>query len=211
MGTGRLEAFSDGVIAIAITLLVLEIKVPSPEADGGLAHALAEQWPSYAAYAVSFLTIGVIWINHHAMLRRLRAADHALLVLNLVLLLFVALLPWTTALLAEYLREDRGQHLAAAIYAGSFLAMSVAFYAMNRYVLFADENLLHERLPRAQRSLIDRRNFIGLIPYAVAVAAAALSSYLTLAICAAVAIFYALPSTTSDPVDADAVDRSVAS
>ena len=110
------------MIAIAITLLVLELGVPKPEAPGTLAHKLAEQWPSYAAYVVSFLTIGVIWINHHAMLRRVQTVDHPVLVFNLVLLLLIGVLPWSTALLAEYLREDQGQHLAAGIYAGSLLA-----------------------------------------------------------------------------------------
>jgi uncharacterized membrane protein len=194
----RLEAFSDGVIAIAITLLVLEIRVPPPGAEGTLAHKLGEQWPSYAAYVVSFLTIGVIWINHHAMLRRLKAVDHAVLFRNLLLLLCIGILPWSTALMADYLREGQGQHLAAALYAGSFLAMAVAFYAMQRHVLFAKAHLLDERLGPEERRLVERRNRAGLVPYAVAIAAAALSSYLTLAICAAIAVFYALPSTTSD-------------
>ena len=99
-----------------------------------LAHKLAEQWPSYAAYVVSFLTIGVIWINHHAMLRRVQTVDHSVLILNLLLLMLIAVLPWTTALLAEYLREDDGQHLAAAIYGGSLLAMALSFFAMQRHL-----------------------------------------------------------------------------
>src|SRR5436305_13773041 len=86
MDKARLEAFSDGVIAIAATLLVLNIDVPDP-AHGELARELGRQWPSYAAYAVSFITIGIIWINHHAMLSRLAAVDHSVLLLNLVLLL----------------------------------------------------------------------------------------------------------------------------
>ena len=74
---------------------------------------------------MSFVTIGVIWINHHAMLRRVQTVDHSVLVCNLLLLMLIAVLPWTTALLAEYLREDDGQHLAAAIYGGSLLAMAL--------------------------------------------------------------------------------------
>jgi uncharacterized membrane protein len=91
----RVEAFSDGVIAVAITLLALDLRVPDPAAHGGLAHALAAQWPNYAAYLVTFLTIGIIWINHHAMLRRLVSVDHTILVLNLLLLLTVVILPFT--------------------------------------------------------------------------------------------------------------------
>jgi uncharacterized membrane protein len=199
MSTSRLEAFSDGVIAIAITLLVLEIHVPAPGAPGTLATKLGHEWPSYAAYVVSFLTIGVIWINHHAMVRRLRSVDHMTLVLNVVLLLWIAALPYSTALLASYLRESEGEHLAAGLYAASFLAMSISFYAIQRHILFTNSRLLHESLSHADRVAIQRRNRAGLIPYAVATAAAAISSYLTLGICALIAVFYALPSTTADP------------
>jgi len=197
MSKGRVEAFSDGVIAIAITLLVLYIKVPSPSGVGTLAHKLAAQWPSYASYATSFLTIGVIWVNHHAMLLRLRAVDHSIMFLNLLLLLFIGLLPWSTALMAEYLRASAGEGLAAGVYAASLLAMSSAFFMMQRHILFSRQHLLHETLDDAQRASIHRRNRAGLLPYAVATAAAALSPYLTLAICAAIAIFYALPARTA--------------
>ncbi|HEX3511283.1 MAG TPA: TMEM175 family protein [Solirubrobacteraceae bacterium] len=190
--TSRLEAFSDGVLAIAITLLVLDIAVPGA-GHGALSDKLGRQWPSYAAYAVSFLTIGIIWINHHAMVARLAAVDHSVLMLNLLLLLTVGLLPWTTALIAHYLRQGSGQHLAAAIYAGSFLMMSIAFYAMQRHILRNHRHLLHERLDDGELRAIDRRNRFGLIPYAVAAALAPLSAYLTLAICALIAAYYAIP------------------
>jgi uncharacterized membrane protein len=189
----RLEAFSDGVFAIAITLLVLEIHVPDPESTASLADALAEQWPSYAAYVVSFLTIGIIWINHHAMIRRLRAIDHTIMVWNLLLLLSVGVLPFTTALLAAYLREGQGSELAAAVYGGSLLAMSLIFAATNRHILYAKEVLLSEDVDAAQRRTILARGVAGLLPYLVATALAPVSSYLTLGICAAVAVFYALP------------------
>jgi uncharacterized membrane protein len=127
MSKGRVEAFSDGVIAVAITLLSLDLHVPSTSADGSLAHRLGMQWPSYVAYIVSFLTIGIIWINHHAMLRRIVGVDHAILVLNLLLLMTICVLPFSTSLMATYLREPHGENLAAAVWAGSFLLMSVAF------------------------------------------------------------------------------------
>jgi uncharacterized membrane protein len=205
MEKGRLEAFSDGVIAIAITLLVLEIKVPVP-ADGGadLAEQLAHQWPSYAAYVVSFLTIGVIWINHHATIRRIQTADHTLLVLNLLLLLVVGVLPWTTALLAEYLREPHGDNLTAIIYGGSFLLVTVIFYLLQRHILFGRNRLLHDRIDDTARRRIDRRNRLGLAPYAVATAAGAWSAYLTLALCALIAVYYALPSTAYEAPTNDA-------
>jgi uncharacterized membrane protein len=118
VSTNRLESFSDGVLAVAITLLVLNIQVPSPSAHTHLGAELARQWPQYAAYATSFLTIGIIWKNHHVMISRLREADHNILMLNLILLLTVGVIPFATALLATYLRLGHGQNLAAAVYGG---------------------------------------------------------------------------------------------
>ena len=171
--------------------------MPKPEAPGTLAHKLWEQWPSYAAYVVSFVTIGVIWINHHAMLRRVQTVDHSVLIRNLLLLMLIAVLPWTTALLAEYLREDDGQHLAAAIYGGSLLAMALSFFAMQRYLLVVRPELA-KTLGPAERAAIMRRNMVGLVPYLIATAVAPISSYLVLAICGAVGLYYALPVTTTD-------------
>lgn len=195
MERGRVEAFSDGVIAIAITLLVLDIKVPPPRAGIFLANQIARQWPSYAAYVVSFLTIGVIWMNHHATFRRLRAVDHTLLLLNLLLLMMIGVLPWSTSLLADYLVEPQGSQLAAVIYGGSFLVLTAVFYSMQRHILFGRRQLLHERVDDAAKRLIDRRGRLGLLPYLVATLAGLLSAYLTLGICALIAIYYALPTT----------------
>jgi uncharacterized membrane protein len=198
MTKSRLEAFSDGVIAVAITLLALDLHVPSPGGPHTLAHELAQQWPNYAAYVVSFVTIGIIWINHHAMLQRLASVDHSILLLNLLLLLTIVVLPFSTALMAAYLRESHGEQLAAAVWSGSFLVMGVMFFVMQRHLLIAKAHLLRGDLTSDQRNWVLRRNAAGLVPYAIATPAAILSPYLTLAICAAVAIFYALPGTTSD-------------
>jgi uncharacterized membrane protein len=198
MSPTRLEAFSDGVLAIAITLLVLYIRVPPPRSGVSLAHQLGAQWPSYVAYVTSFLTIGIIWINHHAMIRRLGQVDHEILTLNLLLLLTIAVLPFTTALMAEYVKQAHGQHLAAAIYSGSFLLMSVVFAATNRHILFAKAHLHRVALSESERRSILARGVAGLLPYTIATALAAVSAYATLAICGAVAIFYALPFTTAD-------------
>ncbi len=192
MSTNRLEAFSDGVIAVAITLLVLNIKVPAPPVSS-LAHELGHEWPAYGAYAVSFITIGIIWINHHVMIGRLARTDHSILILNLVLLLTIALLPFATDLLAEYLNRGRGEHLAAAIYAGAFLTMSIAFFALNAFILVRKAHMLRVHLPLEARRRILARGSTGLLPYALATAVAPLSQYATLAICAAIAAFYALP------------------
>jgi uncharacterized membrane protein len=124
-----------------------------------------------------------------------QSVDHWTLVLNLVLLLLLGVLPWSTALMAEYLREGAGQHLAAAIYAGSFLAMAVAFYGMQRHLMLRPRLLLPTIGPE-ERAEVRRRNRAGLLPYLVATAAAPVSSYLVLGICAAVGVYYALPAVT---------------
>jgi len=195
MSKGRLEAFSDGVLAVAITLLVLDLHVPDP-GSGKLGHQLAHMWPSYTAYAISFLTIGIIWINHHATIARLREVDHAILVLNLLLLMSICVLPFATSLFATYLREAHGQHLAAAVYGGALLVMGVVFVVLNRHILIAKSHLLQPELSEERRRELLMRNIGGILPYVLATAFAFVSPYLTLGITAAVAVFYALPATT---------------
>jgi uncharacterized membrane protein len=189
----RLESFSDGVIAVAITLLVLGIAVPAPHAHNNLAHELLRQWPVYAAYVISFVTIGIIWINHHAMVSRLDRADHAILFLNLLLLLCIGAVPFATSLMATYLKDAQGQNLAAGVYAATFLVLTVVFFALNWHILFRKVHMLGVELDHAERRKIVSRGFTGIVPYAVATCVAPLSPYATLAICAAIALFYALP------------------
>jgi uncharacterized membrane protein len=193
MGTNRLESFSDGVIAVAITLLVLGITVPEPGSGHSLGHELAGKWPEYAAYVTSFMTIGIIWINHHAMISRLRQADHAILILNLLLLMSIGILPFATELMATYLREPHGQTLAAVIYSGSLLLMSVLFSLLNHHILIIKPQMLYEPLSLGRRRQILGRAVSGLVPYAVAIPLALISPYVTLIICAAVALFYTRP------------------
>lgn len=204
MSTNRLEAFSDGVLAVAITLLVLDIHVPDPGFHGhSLGRNLLNAWPNYAAYVTSFVTIGIIWVNHHAMIGRLRRADHAILVLNLFLLLSIAILPFATSLMARYLRESHGQHLAAAVYSGAFLLMSAIFSVMQRHILFRKPHLLVDGLDEERRRTILFRSTVGVIPYAIATALAAVSAYVTLVICAALAAFYALPIASGSDSGSD--------
>ena len=200
MNTARLEAFSDGVIAVAITLLVLDLKVFEPQAGRGrhpsLAYELGKQWPHYAAYAVSFLTIGIIWINHHSMISRLARGDHTILVLNLFLLLSICVIPFATALMADYVNAGTGEdrHVAAAVYAGSFLVMAVAFSALNRRILLGRPELLADpSLDEAERRRIFSRATTGLVPYLVALGLSPISPEATLSICGALVVFYALP------------------
>jgi uncharacterized membrane protein len=206
VSTNRTEAFSDGVFAIAATLLVLELKIPHAEA-GGLLGALLERWPSYATYAVSFLTIGIIWVNHHAILDRVKTVDRPLLFINLVFLMVVAAIPFPTALLADYLREGHDERLAAAIYGGTMWMMGLAICAVWAYVIRG--GLLHQEVDRnlAQRSL--RIFALGIPAYPLGIAASVLSAKLGLAVYALIALFYmfdVLPSL-QEGADEEQVDQ----
>jgi uncharacterized membrane protein len=188
VSTSRIEAFSDGVFAIAATLLVLELKVPHVE-PGELGGTLLGNWPSYATYVVSFLVIGIIWVNHHAVLERIRKVDRPLLFLNLVFLMAVAVIPFPTALLAEYLKAGHDEHLAAAVYGGSMTLMGVTFGSIWAYAVLGGD-LLHEGIDpaRARRSLWI---FAAGNPlYVLAIGASLLSAKLALAIYALLALFY---------------------
>jgi uncharacterized membrane protein len=194
VSTNRLESFSDGVLAVAITLLILDVTVPHTD---HLGHALGHQWPHYAAYVVSFVTIGIIWINHHVMIGRLRETDHSILTLNLFLLMTIVALPFGTSVLAEYLNQSSGQHVAAAVYGGVLLAMAFGFAAVQGQIMLRRPHLLKVELPRATRHRIFRRTVVGVVPYIVAAGLAAVSAYLTLAISGVLALYYALPIAVS--------------
>jgi TMEM175 potassium channel family protein len=130
MDKGRAEAFSDGVLAVAITLLVLDLHV-EPAEDASLLQQLRQTWPSYAAYLVSFFVIGVIWVNHHALFSLIGRVDRVLLFENLVLLMFVTTLPFTTSTLAAYVREDASNaRWAVLLYGISNSGMAFAFTVM---------------------------------------------------------------------------------
>jgi uncharacterized membrane protein len=130
--TGRLEAFSDGVFSIAITLLVLEISVPDGAGDD-LLGAVVDQWPSYLAYLVSFATIGVTWLRHTAITHYLHGTDMVLIRLNLLLLLLVAFLPFPTRLVAEHIRDREAERVAATILGINLLLVTVVVSTMWRY------------------------------------------------------------------------------
>jgi uncharacterized membrane protein len=131
--TARLEAFSDGVFAIAITLLVLELSVPADQFDD-LLEGILEQWPSYLAYLTSFLTIGGVWLVHHGILRRMRYADAWFVRVNLLLLLVVSFLPFPTKLVAEAIDSASAERVAVLFYGATLLAISAIVSAMGRYV-----------------------------------------------------------------------------
>ena len=127
--TGRTEAFSDGVFAIAITLLVLDIRVPADGFDN-LWRAIIDQWPAYLGYVTSFLTIGGIWLAHHGIFRRLRYANNRVMQINLLLLMAVSFLPYPTRLVAEAITSDSAERAAVIFYGLNLLAISTLFSAL---------------------------------------------------------------------------------
>jgi uncharacterized membrane protein len=200
MSGGRLEAFSDGVFAIAITLLVLDLAVPSREEsrDGGLAAALGRQWPSYFAYLVSFLIIGIIWVNHHTMFDKVRRVDRPVLFANLALLLVVSAIPFPTRLLAEYLTAGGDAHVAAAVYSATMFVMGL-FFTLLWLTITRDARLLHEHLdPVVSRAAL-RRFALGNIFYLATIGLAFVSAIATLAVHAALGIYYCFDQLPTDP------------
>lgn len=192
--TTRLEAFSDGVIAIAITLLVLEVRVPhvNEESGGSLWSALGDLWPSYVGYALSFLIIGIMWANHHAIFKHVARTNHYLTLLNLLLLFMIGFIPFPTALLAEYLTHE-GERTATIVYAGWMLASAVVYYLLWRYVRHA--GLIDPETDQAAVATITRRFNLGPPGYLVAFIATVIWPPAGLAILALLGLLYVLPES----------------
>ncbi len=188
--TARVEAFSDGVFAIAITLLVLDIKVPRVES--GLLSALAKQWPNYLSFVASFLFILVMWINHHRLFTAIRRIDNNLLLFNGLLLLGVTLVPFPTALVAEYIRHDE-RLTAVMVYNGWFLVIAVFFNLLWRYAAHKNR-LFNAKTDPALVAFISRQYAAGPVMYLVALLLAFLSPWLSLGLNVAMAVFFALPN-----------------
>jgi len=190
--TNRLEAFSDGVTAIAITLLVLEIKVPPGESLGlGLLHL----WPSYLAYTTSFVVIGAIWLNHHAMFDMIVRADHGLLLLNTLHLMFIAFLPFPTAVLAEALHASSGQNVATAFYAGTLTVIGLLVTAMWWHAA-AHSELLSDEISEEEVKAIGKRFLVGPTGYGFATVLAFVSPWLSIALFVALNVYFLWPHHT---------------
>jgi uncharacterized membrane protein len=188
--TGRIEAFSDGVFAIAITLLALEIKVPQVHGEESLLSALGAQWPSYVAYVVSFLVLGIMWANHHTLFSYIARVDRLLMFLNLILLLILAALPWPTALVAEYLNEGgSASHIAAAVYSGFMVAQALAFQAFWWHATRTGR-LLDPRFDHALAKKTRLRFALGSIAYPITFGLAFVSAPLTIVVHGLLAIYY---------------------
>ncbi len=188
----RLEAFSDGILAVAITLLAFNLSIAP--GGGHLSTQLANRWPALAAYFVSFLTIGTIWVNHHALFKNLRTVDRTLLFLNLLLMLFVVLIPFATSVMADYLRTDGADaHLAAALYGAVLEAMSLSFAAISGWSIHRGH--LRRPLSEPEAKVARRRAIIGVFAYLVAAATAFLSAPLALVLYGVIGGYYVFEQT----------------
>ena len=189
MDRGRRESFSDGVFAVAITLLALDLTVAGP-GHGPLRDLLGHHWPSFVAYLISFFTIGIIWVNHHTLIANIAVVNRTLLFLNLLLLLVIVAIPFATATMASYLTAGgQNAHVAAALYAGTFELMSLSFVGLLEWALHEDERM-HQPVPAAARTAVRTRFYIGQLPYLVAFGVAFVSAPAAVIITALVAIYY---------------------
>jgi uncharacterized membrane protein len=187
--TARLETFSDGVFAIAITLLVLELQVPELQDGERLWPALLAQWPQFSAYLTSFAILGIMWVNHHSMFRQVDRTDRGLIFLNLGLLLWAALLPFPTELFAEYLRDESANaQVAAAVYSANLTAAAIMFSLMWWHVL--RKHLIVHNLNRAQQRRSVLRFSAGAVIYAATIGLSFVSPRLTLLVQFLLAIYY---------------------
>ena len=189
--TARIEAFSDGVFAIAITLLILEVKVPREVEPGGLYHALLEGWPSWVGYLSSFATIGIMWMNHHRLFTLIRKADDRLLLYNGLLLLAVSIVPFPTALLAEYARTPDAR-VAATVYSVHGLIIAIAFTLLWRHAA-GGRRLLGSSISARTADDIWRQYRFGPLFYLISIGLAQVSAMASIGFCLLLALFFAMP------------------
>ena len=202
MSKGRVEAFSDGVFAVAITLLIFNIQVDKPT-PGELFNALLAAWPKYAAYVASFLTIGVMLMNHHGLFTRIARLNRPLLFLNLLLLMAIVFLPFPTAQLGANILVPQDAPTAASFYAASAVLIAVFFSAFWAY-LFTHPDLLSPDVDREAAIRAWPRFSIGLIAYLICVPLGQVSPIGVIVVCAATAVYYAferLPDIARRPAD----------
>ena len=190
-GTARLEAFSDGVFAIAITLLALNLQIPHVESNSekwALANELLLQRPSYVAFITSFFTVLIMWMNHHAVFKFVHKVNAQILFANGILLLITTAVPFVTGLFSEYLNHHEAS-TACAVYTGSFVLISVSYVHLWRVVI-KDRTLLKKEISEATIEKITKNYSLGIPLYLAAFAASFVSIYLAIGICTALWIFW---------------------
>jgi uncharacterized membrane protein len=190
--TSRVEAFSDGVFAIAITLLILAVGFEQALATGGLGEQLLDLWPAYVAYAVSFLTIGIMWVNHHNVFRQFARVDRPLLLLNVLLLMLIAFVPFPTRVVADHALSADDRQAAALLYGTTLTITAILFFSV---WIYGSRHVLRPDADRREVSGITRSYLPGAPTYAIATLVAFVSSIASLVMFAAIAVFYALSSS----------------
>lgn len=191
--TVRIEAFSDGVFAIAITLLVLGIKVPTPHelgAGGSLGSTLIKQWPHYLAFVTSFVTILAKWVNHHRIFSFIQRTDHPFLYWNGLLLLFITFMPFPTTLLAEYLLHPEAK-VAGAVFAGTYVASAFAFKGLWHHAS-KNKRLLARNVDNREIRQITRQYRFGPLLYLAAFALSFVSVGVSVGLCLSLAVFFGI-------------------
>lgn len=194
MSTARLETFADGVFAIAATLLILNVDSQVRDGTPDLGHRLVEIWPSYIAYAVSFVTIGIIWSNHHTVMGQLGRVNRTFLMLNVFLLLCVAFVPFPTRLVAENLRDRSQLEPAALAYGATMTVMSVCYLTLWLYAISGRRLLRDDSDPRTV-SGITKSYLPGFPTYLTATLVALVSPLASVALFGAIALFYVIDSS----------------
>jgi uncharacterized membrane protein len=192
METGRVEAFSDGVFAIAITLLILAVGIEQSLASGDLRHTLLHLWPAYIAYIVSFLTIGIMWVNHHQIFRHFERVDRPLLLLNILLLMCISFTPFPTRVVADNAQDAGNRQAAAVLYGGTMTLTAICFFAV---WIYGSRRLLRPGADMREVNGITRTYLPGAPTYALATALAFVNSALSLILFGAIALFYAISSS----------------
>jgi uncharacterized membrane protein len=195
--TFRLEAFADAVFAIAITLLVIEIRLPPHEEVlrlGGVGAALAHLWPSYVGYVISFVVIGIMWANHHNLMKLVGRVDHGFITLTLLLLLCIAFLPFPTAVMAEHLADPDAHERAVAVafYCGCFTVTAV-FYFLMWWHAARGRRLIADHVPDSAVQAVTRAYAPGSLLYLSATLLAFVHVALSLGIVVGLAALYMLP------------------
>ncbi len=185
--TTRLETFSDGIFAIAATLLILEVGVHSV-AGARLGHELWHIWPSYLAFVTSFVVIGIVWINHHHTVSLIARVDRTFLFINNMLLLTIAFLPFPTKLVAQYLNKD-GERSAALLYTGTLVVMSVLHQVWWRYARNG-RRLIADAVPDSELRAVDHAYAPGVLMYGIVFVVAFFSPLASVALTLAIAAFY---------------------
>jgi uncharacterized membrane protein len=204
--TGRVEAFSDGVFAIAVTLLILSVGIDRAP-HGDLGTYLVDLWPAYAAYAVSFLTIGIMWVNHHLLFDNFATVDRPMLLLNILLLMLIAFVPFPTHVVAEFARSEVDRRNAALLYGINLTTTAIVFFALWMY---GSRRLLRANADPRVVSGITRSYLPGAPLYATATLLAFVNATASLIMFGAIALFYALSATLFGRTDAT-VARTAAS